>query len=276
MLRRARSLVQHNLGRDCRLNRQFRAGAGGSCPLLLRRHHDVTSRLAIGSSERNITLIQRLTFSTNGDRSTVFLDRMRDKPSLIHVPNMFLYTSICARAGAINERAGGVNNLNGTYSYELETFEEKMHTWYTATWIDPLTGEKFQSGLGRRLDAERIERMKSASLKIPLYEADVRVRDGRVYYYDERLAKNAAAARAIDCYMFREEQQGEHEQERIQLCYENPYNTASATDGIEIHYNSLLDQTRGGHENSSSHRFSNLARNKPFQLHVPIQFLDVA
>jgi hypothetical protein len=77
------------------------------------------------------------------------------------------------------------------------------------------------------------------TLKIPLYLANVKIVDGEVYYSEARLAEHAAAARAIDCYIFREDDVNNNVD---RLCLEEPYGTLK--DGVipVTDYEALLNE----------------------------------
>ena len=101
----------------------------------------------------------------------------------------------------------------------IDTFTDKRRrTWFTATFKDPKTSEVFPSGLVRPIN---VEEKQGNTLSPPLGRAVVRIKDGKVYYLEEKHAKHAAAARAIDCIAFRE---GRDEiTKKYQLCLEEPY-----------------------------------------------------
>eukprot|EP00985_Skeletonema_marinoi_P034450 scaffold43977_cov380-Skeletonema_marinoi.AAC.1 len=88
--------------------------------------------------------------------------------------------------------------------------------WSTATFTDPITSEVFHSGLVGKMKWKKRE-----GENLTLDQAHVHIEDGKVYYQNARFAKHAAAARAIDCYAFRE---GDDEvAKKYQLCLEEPY-----------------------------------------------------
>ena len=147
--------------------------------------------------------------------------------------------------------------------------------WYTATFQDPITSEVFHSGLVGPIDAEK--RVDNA-LKPRLDEVEVRVKNGMVYYPGDRLARHAAAARAIDCYMFREG--SDASTKKFQLCLEEPY-SYSDTHAQRDDYEKLLLQRKRGRlmqpkkiAKVEGNSFKSIAESYAWQLHVPVNLLE--
>ncbi|KAL9184098.1 hypothetical protein ACHAXT_002184 [Thalassiosira profunda] len=147
------------------------------------------------------------------------------KPHLFHVPKLFLQNAfVKAHGSRLTRQAYDVQ--------ELQRNDEE--SWFTATFTDPTTKETFSSGLvGKEADAEK---RKDASLYPPLHQVEATVIDGKVFYRRAKLAENAAAARAIDCSIFRE---GGGEKSELQLCMEDPYQSGESQ---TIDYDALLAQ----------------------------------
>ena len=124
-----------------------------------------------------------------------------------HVPKSMLETGIYKLSKTHT-------TLSSTYDIQTTSFEGR--DWFTATVQTPFSNERFVSGIGRVISTKK---KPSASLKVPLHEAETKVIDGKVYYRSPRLAEHAAAARAIDCYMFRDNSTSIHDR----LCVEQPY-----------------------------------------------------
>lgn len=112
-------------------------------------------------------------------------------------------------------------------SFLVSSLERKgKPTWYTATFTDPVTNEIFPSGLERRIFFEK-------QRQAPITKAMC----GKVYCHDPLLAEHAAAARAIDCYIYRE---GTicNSNDETQLCLESPY-YAMSPEGSQTSENKL-------------------------------------
>lgn len=137
---------------------------------------------------------------------------MKSNPHLLHVPKNFLLNVV---------HASGVSNHPAHDSFYVEKKTIGGKGWFTAIFIDPRTNEAFSSGLGQEIHAEK---RPSAALKTPLHLAETKVEDGKVWYTQENLAEHAAAARAIDCYAFREGV------DLARLCAEEPYKAGD--DGV--------------------------------------------
>ena len=118
------------------------------------------------------------------------------------------------------------------YDYNVEKLILDNRKWFTATVTDPITKERFSSGLGNII---RAKREKSNALKTPLYQADVKILHGKVFYTSDRLAEHAAAARAIDCHVYHA---GYSNNTRNRLCLEDPYSTEHAKQKID--YDDLI------------------------------------
>ena len=140
--------------------------------------------------------------------------------------------------------------------------------WYTATFTDPIASEVFHSGLVGKINVKNKE---GATLKPSLDEAEVKIDGGKVYYPNEQLAKHAAAARAIDCYMLRE--CNDSLMKKYQLCLESPYATAAERDEQNIDYDDLLIR-RVAHEETPVH-VSNILKDQPHSLHIPMYLLKL-
>mmetsp|Transcript_33012 Transcript_33012/g.56117 ORF Transcript_33012/g.56117 Transcript_33012/m.56117 type:complete len:363 (-) Transcript_33012:8-1096(-) len=154
-------------------------------------------------------------------------------PDLLKEPQNFL-TSALMR-----------HNRTSTFprTESLYDIEEKRHgdnALYHATFTDPTTNEQFTSGLIRR---PNVEKRTGGQLMMQLYLADVEVLDGKVYYESSELAENAAAARAIDNYIYREKKQNPGSIgniKDIKLCLEEPYESAADRKSQQIDYEALL------------------------------------
>jgi hypothetical protein len=107
--------------------------------------------------------------------------------------------------------------------------------WVTASFADPATSEVFSSGLGRILN---VAKKSGATLSTSLGEAEARYIDGKVYYTEQKFAMHAAAARAIDCYRYREET--DNFPEKHQLCLEKPYLDTTERNSQHNDYDELL------------------------------------
>jgi hypothetical protein len=186
--------------------------------------------------------------------------------------------------------------------------DNNNRTWYTATFTHPITNEIFTSGLSREVF---VEKRNGASLNPPLHMVDVTVIDDKVYYCnDSKLAEHAAAARAIDCYLYREEKEEEGSSKKWRLCYEEPYRTSEEGKDVTIDYNTLLVERNTTISNnkvdictkvmdssnnnlsqmkfrsskveelllmsSINKSFSYSVQNIPYQLHLPMEFLNDA
>ena len=128
-------------------------------------------------------------------KATTFSSLAESSPEILHVPKAFLQCAFQNKHG------------QGKFvdPFDVQETEYRGKRWWTATFQDPITEETFSSGLGREID---VEINPSARLRTPLHKAEVKVVDeGKVYYRDRKSAEHAAAARAIDCYIFRENDQ---------------------------------------------------------------------
>ena len=148
----------------------------------------------------------------------------------MHVPKKFL-----------GNRLEGHSNC---WTYSSTSISEGQDQWYTSTVANPITAEEFNSGLvGKEVD---VPKAKGNMMLIPLHKAEVKVVDGKVYYRDNKSADHAAAARAIDCYIFRRAKRGlSDDLSKIQLCMEDPYATANERDAQKIDYEALLARRSG-------------------------------
>ncbi|KAL9185416.1 hypothetical protein ACHAXT_003193 [Thalassiosira profunda] len=137
---------------------------------------------------------------------------------------------------------------NSCFHLEELTDEEDGETWYTATFTDPITKERFWSGLGAAV-VEEHDLYNGPHINPPLHLSEVKVAEGKVYYLQKNHAKQAAAARALDCYIFREacddgESDGGEGETVLRFSLEDPY--ASFREGVEqmkvVNYDALLSK----------------------------------
>ncbi|KAL3822461.1 hypothetical protein ACHAXA_006889 [Cyclostephanos tholiformis] len=198
--------------------------------------------------------------------TVTFSDIAAASPHLLHVPKFFLCVAF-NRIGVIMEDP-----------YLVHAKELKgIGTWFTATFTDPMTKEEFSSGLAREVHAES---QSSTALKPPLHLADTRIFEGRVYYRHLKLAEHAAAARAIDCYIYREKCPINIDH---QLCWESPYIREEYGRSQTIDYDALMEKKCGissrnpssnhAKKNENEPNFSSLANSSPYLLHVPKMML---
>ena len=161
----------------------------------------------------------------------------------------------------------------------IDTFTDKRRkTWFTATFKDPKTSEVFPSGLVRPINVEEKE---GHILSPPLGRASVRIKDGKVYYMEEKHAKHAAAARAIDCIAFRE---GRDEiTKKYQLCLEEPYHDSIDRYSHRDDYDTLVTMRNQIQLDCNDNYVSkpkppktvkSIAKESSYLLHVPMNFLD--
>ena len=196
-------------------------------------------------------------------------------PHQLHVPMRFI-----SEAYVRVPHVKYVGDATACYNVEEREYDNEL--WYTATFTDPYTNEQFASGLGNIVN---IKSRPGRTLKTPLYIADVKVIDGVVYYNDKKLAKHAAAARAIDCYLLREQCV-----DGIRLCLEDPYITAEDGVSQSVDYDVLLLQkdellANDDHDTITGTMpmesfieggsISSFARLQPHHLHIPLYFLGV-
>ena len=134
------------------------------------------------------------------EAATTFSSYSVAKPHLLLTPKDFLVELF---------QKNGVQNAGE--SFHVDSFVHKSKTWYTATFTDPVTNEIFPSGLERH-----------TFLGKQLHGNRTKAMNGKVYCLDPIRAEHAAAARAIDCYIFREGSAGTYAVEN-QLCLESPY-----------------------------------------------------
>ena len=190
-------------------------------------------------------------------------------PKVLHVP-CHPFESACS----------SVFREKPPYEYELITHHTKDgRAWHTADAVIPCTGEKFHSGLiGKEVEAEM---ELGVGLNPPLHSANVNIIDGRVFYQEERLARHAAAARAIDCYIYR----GNRHRARhidtdptLQLCMEDPYGDEAERDMQAIDYEELMNQRPEGAQNNSHSlldaSIENMFSQSAFLLHAPFSFMN--
>jgi hypothetical protein len=147
--------------------------------------------------------------------------------SQLHVPTFFLSTYFRERYGDKYKKK----------SFGIESIEIGRTSWYTCSFTDSNTGEVFPAGIVGPIDAEKGDIEERYYKDLPrLDEADVRIVDGKVYYARKQNAKHAAAARAIDCYLYRDGN-SIGETPKHQLCLEEPYNQGETK---EIDYHALV------------------------------------
>jgi hypothetical protein len=167
--------------------------------------------------------------------NAALLERFATAPYTLHVPlnfliNLFQKSNLASGKGFVmNEKL-----------YENDGLE----TWHTSTFIDPLTGEEFHSGLvGQEVN---VEKKASNTLREPLHQADAKIANGRVYYRTAKIADHAAAARAIDCYNYRRATNttsGDNDAlSKIRICLEDPYMSSAERDAQHVDYNELSRQ----------------------------------
>jgi hypothetical protein len=118
--------------------------------------------------------------------------------------------------------------IDVSYDIRTEQFESpsgKDQNWFSASCVEPLTGEAFDSGVftGRK----GYSFYPPNALKIPLILEEINIRDVRVYYNNEEAAKHAAAGRALDCLHHRDEKvtsvfDSSNHPLNIQYCLEEP------------------------------------------------------
>jgi hypothetical protein len=82
--------------------------------------------------------------------------------------------------------------IDVSYDIRTEQFESpsgKDQNWFSASCVEPLTGEAFDSGVftGRK----GYSFYPPNALKIPLILEEINIRDGRVYYNNEEAAKSS-------------------------------------------------------------------------------------
>jgi len=191
-------------------------------------------------------------------------------PWKLHIPMQLLKNVKFGESGAKNVEWGD-------YSFESVILDGRQ--WHTAEFIDPNTSEVFRAGIGRHVDAKKKQ---GAFLSPSLDEAENRVANGKVYYHDQKVAKHAAAARAIDCYLYRDS--GDFSTN--QLCLEDPYKEGDAQ---EIDYDALAEtrtntlvvgsppkspRSQPEQEPTSKMPFKSIAQSNTHLLHVPVNFLE--
>lgn len=231
---------------------------------------DTAASLARRASESSVP-IRHLLFDVASDQSgltpemtkTMFSAYAEASPHLPHAPKRFLWI-IYQRHNIPHEKIEG--------SFLVHAKEHNGRTWFTATFTDPITNETFSSGLAR----EVAKTHSRDALKLPAHLADTTILDGKVYYSDLKLAEHAAAARAIDCYMFREQNSITTD---LQLCLESPYNTMEEGISQKIDYENIMANKDGislcapstedamKHENQPN--FLSLADSSSCLFHVP-------
>jgi len=181
---------------------------------------------------------------------------------LLHVPKNFLHNGL---------QNGYGQDCRDSFDVQKTTHEDKK--MFTATFSHPITNERFSSGLVGEIN---VEKRVNTSPATPLHLAQVKILDGKVYYRNAKLAKHAAAARAIDCYIFREETADTN---KIQLCIEDPYKTVEEGTSQKIDYSALLAQRNPKKSVYILHKkeptFSSYAKSTPHLIHAPKNFLYI-
>ena len=115
----------------------------------------------------------------------------------------------------------------GSITYDVQKMIQNGKLWYTATVTDPMTNEVFSSGFIKK--EVKAEKRPTSYLNPPLHRVESKIIDGKVYYTESKYAEHAAAARCIDCYLFREN----HANNIQQLCVEEPYYEKSTETNLE-------------------------------------------
>ncbi|KAL3799537.1 hypothetical protein HJC23_008664 [Cyclotella cryptica] len=194
---------------------------------------------------------------------------------LLHVPLKFIKLLFD------NSKRGALRS-----SVHLKCFRDNNDVWYTSCITDPLTGEDFFSGV---VGEESNTKMNKHSLRSPLHLAEVKVSEGKVYYKDKNLSLHAAAARAIDCYIFRDTGRplAVHAEPapKVQLCLEDPYRVSDERDTQLVDYKELLSKRNAPGEcipesispadvpEPFDESLAYMLQTKSYLLHVPSRFL---
>ena len=213
-------------------------------------------------------LEKRNSKKTEWEPKSSFSNFVHAQPYRLHAPKSLLLN---AGAGCYGR---GYADLS-IFTVERRDLGDEI--FYHATFTDPINKESFSSGLGRKIN---VEQRRGSSLGTPLHQVEVKICDGKVYYREPKLAEHAAAARAIDCYLLREESMDANE---CRLCLEDPYKTIEEGLAQEIDYGALLEKRnlivaseKTVWEPLSSKKqasFSDFAHAQPYSLHVPKSFL---
>jgi hypothetical protein len=201
---------------------------------------------------------------------------------MLHLSSSMLHAPLVFCQAMFNRMNMGYASLS---VYE-KCFGRLRDIWYTSTVRDPVTGETFHSGLvGSEVGAEKSK----FHADTPLHTAQVKIYDGKVYYKETKLANHAAAARLLDCYIFRDADRPRpphvEVNQRVQLCLEEPYKLPGDRDTQQIDYEGLLKKRNapGEYNPEPINEFVDpatfdeslldmLQANKHF-LHVPLHFL---
>jgi len=170
--------------------------------------------------------------SISREKESAFSSYAKSTPHLLHSPKKFLFNAF---------RTQNVKRRNiDTFDVQVKNYEAKF---YSATFTDPITNEVFHSGLGTKVN---VAQHPTVSLGTPFHLAEARILDGKVYYRTKKIAEHAAAARAIDCYIFREERESSSMidigaySEKFKLCLEDPYESETERDAQQVDYEALL------------------------------------
>ena len=203
------------------------------------------------------------------DPDFVFSGIAKSHAFALHVPITFLHIAL--------NRQYEFHQTNLGDAFEAKMINLNGTDWFTATFTHPITKEKFPSGIGQEINVEKRD---DASLYIPIYQTAVKIVDGKVYYSGRKLAEHAAAARAIDCLTFREEnaQQKLRKSSDIasagtRLCLEDPYLSAEERESQQIDHETLLAQRKNYRKLKP---FAFFAKAKAHLLHSPKTFLHDA
>jgi len=188
----------------------------------------------LGQRGELLTRMHKQIESKSPDKKFLFGSYAISSPHLLHLPKKFLLNVFKRR------NVQGWHMKFTIHSVQLEA------KFYSATFKDPITKELFRSGLGSKALVDRHPRMKSGA---PLHLAEARIEDGKVYYRTKKLAEHAAAARAIDCYIFRELKENASmigvDTEKLKLCHEEPYESESERDAQQVDYKALMAKRDG-------------------------------
>ena len=169
-------------------------------------------------------------------KEPMFTSFARTNPHLLHGPRNFLQLAYaeCGEKHQVELRRETWDS-----AFTIKSKNERGEMWYTATLTDPITHEQFLSGLVQKVNVDhrpgKIATVTHVAIRSgpPLHQAESNIMDGRVWYRNKKLAEHAAAARAIDCYIFRESEEeknvnsksgvaGDVEDE-FRLCHEEPH-----------------------------------------------------
>ena len=131
-----------------------------------------------------------------------------------------LSNALRAKYGSLGSKKGITGSLGKLFN--VDSFENEDGSWYTSSYFDLVTKERFSSGVVHAQNNPY---------------AECKVFDGKVYYNRESLAINASVARALDCYLYRENKNPERK-----FCLEDPYMTIEEGKAQSIDYDALVNQ----------------------------------